>query len=63
VANEIDSVFIHVDAASIMSKWLGESEKNVAKVFNTARELSKKEDKVVHNIHRRARRSPGNVQH
>jgi SpoVK/Ycf46/Vps4 family AAA+-type ATPase len=47
VANEIDSVFIHVDAASIMSKWLGESEKNVAKVFNTARELSKKEDKVV----------------
>ncbi|EWG07007.1 MAG: AAA ATPase family protein [Candidatus Aramenus sulfurataquae] len=45
VANEIDSKFIQVDAASIMSKWLGEAEKNVAKIFNTARELSKKENK------------------
>lgn len=45
VANEIDSHFIQVDAASIMSKWLGEAEKRVAKVFNTARELSKKDNK------------------
>ncbi len=45
VANEIDSNFIQVDAASIMSKWLGEAEKNVAKIFNTARETSKKENK------------------
>lgn len=45
VANEIDSYFIHVDAASIMSKWLGEAEKNVAKIFNTAREYSKKDNK------------------
>ncbi|ARM77171.1 cell division protein CdvC [Acidianus manzaensis] len=45
VANEIDSYFIHVDAASIMSKWLGEAEKNVAKIFNTAREYSKKDHK------------------
>ncbi|MEM4223113.1 MAG: cell division protein CdvC [Metallosphaera sp.] len=45
VANELDSEFIHVDAASIMSKWLGEAEKNVAKIFKTARELSKKENK------------------
>ncbi|NON61916.1 AAA family ATPase, partial [Acidianus sp. RZ1] len=45
VANEIDSYFIHVDAASIMSKWLGEGEKNVAKVFRTAREYSKKDGK------------------
>lgn len=37
VANELDSEFIHVDAASIMSKWLGEAEKNVAKIFKTAR--------------------------
>lgn len=45
VANEIDSYFIHVDAASIMSKWLGEAEKNVAKIFKTAREYSKKDQK------------------
>ena len=47
VANEIDSYFIQVDAASIMSKWLGEAEKNVAKIFNSAREISKKENKPV----------------
>lgn len=47
VANEIDSYFIQVDAASIMSKWLGEAEKNVAKVFSKAREISKKENKPV----------------
>ena len=47
VANEIDSVFMQVDAASIMSKWLGEAEKNVAKVFKSARETSKKENKPV----------------
>jgi SpoVK/Ycf46/Vps4 family AAA+-type ATPase len=45
VANELDCEFIHVDAASIMSKWLGEAEKNVSKVFKTAREVSKKENK------------------
>lgn len=45
VANEIDSYFIHVDAASIMSKWLGEAEKNVAKIFKIAREYSKKDHK------------------
>ncbi|MCC6024075.1 MAG: ATP-binding protein [Thaumarchaeota archaeon] len=37
VANEIDAVFMHVDASLIMSKWLGESERNIAKIFNTAR--------------------------
>jgi SpoVK/Ycf46/Vps4 family AAA+-type ATPase len=37
VATEIDGVFISVDAASIMSKWLGEAEKNVAQLFATAR--------------------------
>ena len=47
VANEIDSYFIQVDAASIMSKWLGEAEKNVAKLFNKARDISKKEEKPV----------------
>jgi len=37
VANEIDAVFMHVDASLIMSKWLGESERNIAKIFNAAR--------------------------
>jgi SpoVK/Ycf46/Vps4 family AAA+-type ATPase len=37
VATEIDGAFISVDAASIMSKWLGEAEKNVAQLFASAR--------------------------
>ncbi|MEM3305363.1 MAG: cell division protein CdvC [Saccharolobus sp.] len=45
VANEIDSIFIQLDAASVMSKWLGEAEKNVANAFKTAREESKKQNK------------------
>jgi SpoVK/Ycf46/Vps4 family AAA+-type ATPase len=40
LASEIDGVFIHLDAATVMSKWLGEAEKNVAKVFRKAREVS-----------------------
>lgn len=39
-ANEIDGTFYLADAASIMSKWLGESEKNVAKIFEDARASS-----------------------
>ncbi|MDH5754086.1 MAG: ATP-binding protein [Candidatus Bathyarchaeota archaeon] len=37
VATEIDATFISVDAASIMSKWLGEGEKNVARLCGSAR--------------------------
>jgi len=37
VATEIDASFMSIDAASIMSKWLGEGERNVAKLFVTAR--------------------------
>lgn len=40
VATEIDAAFYSVDAASIMSKWLGEAEKNVAKLFRSAREAT-----------------------
>ncbi|RJS83444.1 AAA family ATPase [Candidatus Bathyarchaeota archaeon] len=47
VANEIDAVFISVDAASIMSKWLGEAEKNVAKLFNTAKKYVKEGRAVI----------------
>ena len=38
-ASEIDGYFISVDAASIMSKWLGEGEKNVSKLFSNARKM------------------------
>ena len=43
--NEIDGYFINVDAASMMSKWLGEAEKNVSKLFNMARKYSAQEGK------------------
>lgn len=46
-ASEIDSYFITVDAASIMSKWLGEGERNVAKLFNSARKLLDEDAKSV----------------
>ena len=41
VATEIDAAFVSVDAASIMSKWLGEAEQNVARLFNSARKSAK----------------------
>jgi len=37
VANEVEAEFLYVDAALIMSKWLGEAEKNVRKLFTYAR--------------------------
>jgi vacuolar protein-sorting-associated protein 4 len=40
VATEIDATFYSIDAASIMSKWLGEAEQNVAKLFGSARKSS-----------------------
>lgn len=42
-ASEIEGYFINVDAASMMSKWLGEAEKNVAKLFSMARSLAHRE--------------------
>jgi SpoVK/Ycf46/Vps4 family AAA+-type ATPase len=42
-ASEIDGYFINVDAASMMSKWLGEAEKNVSKLFSMARGYAEKE--------------------
>lgn len=39
-ANKINAAFYNVDAASIMSKWLGESEQNVAKLFENSRLVS-----------------------
>ncbi len=46
-ASELDGYFINVDAASMMSKWLGEAEKNVSKLFNMARGYAEKEGKPV----------------
>ena len=40
VATEIDATFISVDAASVMSKWLGEAEQNVARLFATVRKTA-----------------------
>ncbi len=40
VATELDATFYSIDAASIMSKWLGEAEQNVAKLFCSARKSS-----------------------
>jgi SpoVK/Ycf46/Vps4 family AAA+-type ATPase len=46
-AAEIDGYFINVDAASMMSKWLGEAEKNVSKLFAMARKLNDNENAPV----------------
>ncbi|MEM1644845.1 MAG: ATP-binding protein [Ignisphaera sp.] len=39
IVNEIDGIFMHVNAANLMSKWLGESEKKVTSIFNYARRI------------------------
>ena len=43
-AAEIEGYFINVDAASMMSKWLGEAEKNVSKLFSMAHKLNDNEN-------------------
>ena len=46
-ANELDGYFINVDGSSMMSKWLGEAEKNDSRLFKMARGYAEKEDKPV----------------
>ena len=46
VASDIDGHFMNVDASTIMSKWLGEAEQNVAKLFKSAKRMMN-EDGVV----------------
>jgi len=46
-ASEIDGYFVNVDAASMMSKWLGEAEKNVSKLFKMGHSLLEREGKPV----------------
>jgi SpoVK/Ycf46/Vps4 family AAA+-type ATPase len=43
-AAEIEGYFINVDASSMMSKWLGEAEKNVSKLFAFSRKLYEAEN-------------------
>jgi len=40
VANESEANFIHVAGPSLISKWVGESEKAIRQVFNKARQVS-----------------------
>jgi SpoVK/Ycf46/Vps4 family AAA+-type ATPase len=47
VANELKATFIPADTASIMSKWLGEAERNVARLFNTARKATKELPSII----------------
>lgn len=47
VATEIDADFIMVDAANIMSKWLGVAEQNVAKVFASARKTAQEHPVII----------------
>lgn len=43
-AAEIDGYFINVDASAMMSKWLGEAEKNVSKLFKMANKVLETEN-------------------
>ncbi|MGI0051025.1 MAG: AAA family ATPase [Nitrososphaeraceae archaeon] len=43
-AAEIEGYFVNVDAAAMMSKWLGEAEKNVSKLFGMANRLYESEN-------------------
>ena len=46
-ANELDGYFINVDGSSMMSKWLGEAEKNVSRLFKMAHSYAQREGKPV----------------
>lgn len=47
-ATEVNAILYTLDAATVMSKWLGESEKNIATLFSKARkDLSKSRPVVI----------------
>ncbi|MCS7145444.1 MAG: ATP-binding protein [Nitrososphaerota archaeon] len=46
-ANEVGATLYTLDAATVMSKWLGESEKNIATLFSKARDDLKKGKPVI----------------
>jgi transitional endoplasmic reticulum ATPase len=41
IAHEVDAVFFTVKPSDVMSKWVGESEQNIARLFKEAREQPK----------------------
>jgi len=47
MATEIDATFYCIDSPSIVSKWLGESERNVAKLFQEARNAAREGKPVI----------------
>jgi SpoVK/Ycf46/Vps4 family AAA+-type ATPase len=47
MATEIDATFYCIDSPSIVSKWLGESEKNVAKLFQETRDATREGKTVI----------------
>jgi len=47
VATEIDALFMQIDAASVLSKWLGEAEKTVASIFSIARKYAERNKPVI----------------
>ncbi len=47
VANEVSGEFLYADAASIMSKWLGEGEKNVKRLFEYSRSRARSGTPVI----------------
>lgn len=47
LANEINAILINISPADIMSKWLGDTEKNVKALFITARELANQGTPVI----------------
>lgn len=47
LANEVGAVLINVSPATVMSKWLGDTEKNVKKIFDKAREYASQGKPVI----------------
>lgn len=47
LANEANAILINISPADIMSKWLGDTEKNVKALFTTARELAAQGSPVI----------------
>lgn len=47
IANEIDGIFMKIDASNIMSKWLGEAEKRIATIFRYARNVGEKKPVII----------------
>jgi len=47
LVNELDGIFMYINAPNVMSKWLGESERKIATVFRYAREVGVSKPVVV----------------